>query len=92
MDGSFNEALLELENEPFSTDDDKTYTKSLVAKYPEAWLGNLPWGIDLQAHYYEADSFIPLGGEVNVLNEPLPDPSGVTEEWGFTEPSHSNGS
>jgi hypothetical protein len=83
-DGNFNEALLFLEDEPFDTIDGDTSTWSIVGYYPEDWLGELPWGIDLSFHLYEADSIQPVGGEVNILNEPLASPSGVTNEWGTT--------
>lgn len=83
-DGNFNTALLMLEDEPFALDKGDTETWSVVAKYPENWLGDLPFGMDLQGHYYEAESFQPASGQVNILNEPLTSPFGTTEEWGAT--------
>ena len=83
-DGNFNPALLFLEDTPFATDKDATITWSAVGRYPEKWLGDLPWGIDLQAHYYEAESFQPAGGQVNILNQPLANPNGTTKEYGVT--------
>ena len=85
-DGNFNEALLVLEDEPIRMIEDETTTWNIVGHYPENWLGDLPWGMDLSAHYYEADSFEPVGNdvEVNVYNEPLPNQTGVTREWGLT--------
>ncbi len=82
-DGDFNRDLLKLQDVPL-VDDDDTTTWSVVARYPEAWLGELPWGLDLLAHYYEGESFVPAGSDVNVLNQRLGSPSGSTEEYGFT--------
>ena len=84
VDGTFNEGLLQLEDMPASFADDDTVTWSVVGRYPEVWLGDLPWGMDLTAHYYEAESFEPGGISNNVLNQPLPSPFGTTEEYGFT--------
>ncbi len=82
--GNFNEAqLLRLQDEPLAVDDDTT-TWHIVARYPEGLLGELPWGMDLYGHYYEGESFIPASGDVNLLNERLPNITGVTEEYGFT--------
>ncbi|MCB1122344.1 MAG: hypothetical protein KJT03_12400, partial [Verrucomicrobiae bacterium] len=84
VDGSFNTALLELEDDPASIDEDDTTTWSIVGKYPEDLLGDLPWGMDITAHYYEAESFQPAGISSNVLNQPLASPFGSTEEYGAT--------
>jgi len=84
IDGSFNMALLQLEPEPATVDKDDTTTWSVVAKYPEVLLGDLPFGMDLYGHYYEAESFVPAGISNNILNQPLASPFGTTEEYGFT--------
>ena len=84
QDGNFNEALLNLEDTPFATDKDQTTTWSVVGRYPEKWLGDLPFGANLQGHYYEAESFQPASGQVDILNRPLPSPLGTTKEWGAT--------
>ncbi|MCB1124157.1 MAG: hypothetical protein KJT03_21580, partial [Verrucomicrobiae bacterium] len=84
VDGSFNMDLLQLEDTPASIDEDDTTTWSVVAKYPEVLLGDLPWGMDITAHYYEAESFQPAGISNNVLNQPLASPFGSTEEYGAT--------
>lgn len=83
-DGNFNPALQQLEATPFATDKDDTTTWSIVGHYPENWLGELPWDLNLSAHYYEAESFQPAGGQVNILNQPLASPLGTTEEWGIS--------
>lgn len=83
VDGSYNTDLLYFPDAPDSINTGDTSTKSLVVKFPEKYLFDLPFGMDLQAHYYEADSFQPAGVSVNILNQPLPPPLGVTEEKGF---------
>ncbi|MDA0349613.1 MAG: hypothetical protein O3C20_19655 [Verrucomicrobia bacterium] len=82
-DGTFNMALLELEPEPATIDKDETTTWSVVGKFPEMFF-ELPFGADLYGHYYEAESFVPAGISNNILNQPLPNILGVTEEYGFT--------
>ncbi|MCB1122486.1 MAG: hypothetical protein KJT03_13115, partial [Verrucomicrobiae bacterium] len=83
IDGSFNLALLELEDEPATIDEDDTTTWSVVGRFPEMWF-ELPFGMDLYGHYYEAESFVPAGISNNILNQPLPNIYGTTEEYGFT--------
>lgn len=83
-DGNFNEALLFLEDNPFDSVEGDTSTWSIVGYYPEEWFGELPAGVDLSAHLYQADSIQPIGGQVNILNEPLASPFGDTREWGVT--------
>jgi len=83
-DGNFNMELLKLEPEPASTAKDDTTTWSVVGKYPEVLLGDLPFGMNVYGHYYEAESFVPSGISNNILNQPLASPFGETEEYGFT--------
>ena len=83
LDGTYNADLLYFRDTPDSINAGDTSTKSLVVKFPEEYLFELPWGMDLQAHWYEADSFQPAGVSVNLLNQPLPPPLGTTEEKGF---------
>lgn len=83
-EGDINPELLRLDPEPSSITDDDTLTKSLVGYFPEKYLFELPFGIDLSAHYYEAESFNPSGTANNILNQPLADPTGETQEHGFT--------
>ncbi|MBN12269.1 MAG: hypothetical protein CMI17_04600 [Opitutaceae bacterium] len=83
VDGTYNTDLLYFPMVPDSINSGDTSTKSLVVKFPEEYLFELPFGMDLQAHYYEADSFQPAGVSVNILNQPLPPPLGVTEEKGI---------
>ncbi len=73
-----------LEDTPIGNVDVDTSTWSIAGHYPEEWLGELPSGMDLSFHLYKADSVVPSGGEVNIYNESLDNPSGITEEWGTT--------
>ncbi len=82
VDGTFNADLHQIDPDSLVFNTGSTSTKSLVVKFPEEYLFELPFGMDLQAHYYEADSFQPAGLSKNVIGEPLASPLGVTEEKG----------
>ncbi|MFL3656781.1 MAG: TonB-dependent receptor plug domain-containing protein [Opitutales bacterium] len=82
-DGTYNKDLMYFEDAPNTVNSGDTSTKSLVVKFPEDLLFELPFGMDLQAHWYEADSFQPAGVSVNLLNQPLASPLGTTEEQGI---------
>ena len=84
VDGNFNEGLIQLEDTPAGNVTQDTATWSVVARLPEGLIGELPWGMDITAHYYEAESFEPPGLFVDVLNNRLPSPLGTTEEYGLT--------
>ncbi len=84
VDGTFNEGLLRFLPDPASVDEDSTTTWSIVARFPEDLLFELPLGMDLRAHYYEAESFEPAGLSNNVLGQPLQSPFGETKEYGVT--------
>ena len=83
VDGTYNADLLYFNATPDSINSGDTSTKSLVVKFPEEYLFELPFGMDLQAHYYEADSFQPAGVSVNLLNQPLPPPLGSPRRKDF---------
>ena len=83
-EGEFNPDLVFLESSPASMAEQSTFTWSLVGYFPEDLLFELPFGADLSAHYYEAESFQPAGISNNILNQPLASPTGTTKEYGFT--------
>lgn len=63
----------------------ETKTTSVVVKYPEAWLGDLPFGMDLRLHYFDSETFQPLGGiSRDFWGNTLANPNGVSEEYGFS--------
>jgi len=62
----------------------KSLSWSVVAKFPEDLLFELPFNSDLNVFYNYSDSFDPTSGRrVNVLGEVLDPPQGETEEYGF---------
>lgn len=65
-----------------------TQTWSLVARYPEGLLGNLPF--DLRAHWSQSENFNPVGVRSNILGGPIFEPTGSTEEYGFTISTDDN--
>ena len=83
LDGTYNTDLLYFNDAPNTVNSGDTSTKSLVVKFPEELLFELPFGMDLQAHFYEADSFQPAGVSVNLLKQPLASPLGTTKESGI---------
>jgi hypothetical protein len=82
--GAFNTAIHRLRSTPSFEDSDKTYTKSFVLKFPEKYLFNLPFNSDFRVHYFESDTFQPVGLGRNLNNEILDNPTGKTEEYGFS--------
>ncbi|MBX7121480.1 MAG: TonB-dependent receptor plug domain-containing protein [Opitutaceae bacterium] len=81
--GAFDPATLVLQDTPSSSQKGRTRTKSVVARFPEKYLFELPFGADLRVHYFESQTFEPAGIARNLYNEILPNPSGVTKEHGF---------
>lgn len=56
---------------------------SVVARYPEALLGDLPFGVDLSVFYSESENFLPAGLARNIYQDYLGQPSGETTEYGI---------
>ena len=65
-----------------------TQSWSVVGRLPEKWLGDLPFNI--QAHWATAENFNPIGLRSNALGATIGQPSGETEEYGFTISSNDN--
>ena len=57
---------------------------SFVGHSPDFINEWLPFDMDLSAHYTSADNFQVSQAATNMIGEPLPFPSGETEEYGFT--------
>jgi hypothetical protein len=72
---------LEFPSSPDNSVKNDVFTWGVVGHLPENWR---PLGIGLSAHYGESENFVPSPGRITVLNEPLPSPSGVTTEYGFS--------
>lgn len=60
-----------------------TTTWSVVGRYPETILGELPFGMDFQVHYSEAENFNPIGLRNNARGVATGQPTGSTKEYGF---------
>ncbi len=61
-----------------------TRSLSFVGFFPEEHLFELPFGMDLSAHYYEGNTFDPVGFRQNIKGEAVSNPNGTTEEYGFS--------
>ena len=83
-DGTFNPAAALLSEQPVFVETGETITWSIVGRFPEKWLGELPWGSDFQLHYNKSENFNPIGLRNDTLGRPIPQPTGETEEYGFT--------
>ena len=84
FDGTINNDIIRLQDDPSSDVEDETLTTSIVGFFPEKYLFELPFGMDLSFHYYEAESFQPEGFAQNIIGEPISAPTGETTEYGFT--------
>lgn len=60
-----------------------TTTWSVIGRYPEAILGNLPGDMDLQFHYAESENFNPIEPRGSVDGGFWGQPTGTTEEYGL---------
>lgn len=78
----WNPDFTRLSSTPSLEESGDTTTWSVVTRYPENILGNLPAGIDLQLHYAESENFNPVGLRNNALAQPIGQPTGTTEEYG----------
>jgi outer membrane receptor protein involved in Fe transport len=67
---------------PASQQSQESWTKSVVLRYPENWLGELPLGGDLRAYWNQSENFNPVGQRRNIYNEEVGSPSAETEEFG----------
>ncbi|MCZ6672878.1 MAG: hypothetical protein O7C75_08060 [Verrucomicrobia bacterium] len=77
----YNPAFTKLSSTPALVESGDTQTWSVVARIPEFLLGDLPF--NLQAHWSTSENFNPIGLRNSVLGEPIGQPTGSTEEYGF---------
>jgi outer membrane receptor protein involved in Fe transport len=82
-DGRWNPNFTQLSSTPMLVESGDTTAWSVVARYPENILGNLPKGMDLQAHYAKSENFNPIGLRNNALGQPIGQPTGTTKEYGL---------
>ncbi len=81
--GVWNPDFTRLSTTPSLVESGDTTTWSIVARFPEDVLGELPGGMDIQAHYAESENFNPVGLRNNALGQSIGQPGGTTEEYGF---------
>jgi outer membrane receptor protein involved in Fe transport len=81
--GVWNPDFTRLSTTPSLEETGDTTTWSIVGRYPENVLGELPAGMDIQAHYAESENFNPVGLRNNALGQSIGQPGGTTEEYGF---------
>ncbi len=81
--GLWNQDFTRLSNTPSLEESGQTVTWSIVARYPERWLGELPAGMDFQIQYAESENFNPIGLRSNALGQAVEQPTGTTKEYGF---------
>ena len=74
----------ELELLPASTQEKDSWTYSVVLKFPEEYLCELPFDSDLRFHWNSSENFDPVGQRRNVYNEEVGSPEAETEEFGFS--------
>jgi hypothetical protein len=70
--------------QPASTQEEDSLTYSIVAKFPEDLLFDLPLESELRFFWNSSENFDPVGQRRNVYNEEVGSPKGETEEYGFS--------
>ncbi len=83
-DGSYDPDFARLSDTPSLEESGETVTWSVVGRFPEDLLFELPAGMDLQAQYAESENFNPIGLRNNALGVAIGQPTGTTKEYGFT--------
>ncbi len=84
----YNPAFTRLSPNPTVEEKGTTQSWSVIGRLPENWLGDLPFNI--QAHWASAENFNPIGLRSNALGTPIGQPTGETEEYGFTISTDDN--
>jgi len=87
-EGAYNPDFTKLSSTPALSETGDTQTWSVIARYPEQWLGELPF--DIQAHWAASENFNPIGLRNNALGSAIGQPTGSTEEYGFQISSKDN--
>ncbi|MDA0350264.1 MAG: TonB-dependent receptor plug domain-containing protein [Verrucomicrobia bacterium] len=81
--GHHDPNFTKLSSTPSLVETGDTTTWSVIGRYPEKFMGELPFGMDLQVHYAESENFNPIGLRNNALGQPIGQPTGSTKEYGF---------
>ena len=82
-DLTWNPEFTRLSTTPSLDETGDTETWSVIGRYPEALLGDLPGRMSLQAHYAESENFNPIGARNTPLGDPIGQPTGTTKEYGI---------
>ncbi len=82
-DGSFDPTFARLSETPSQDESGDTVTWSVVGRFPEDLLFELPEGMELQAQYAASENFNPIGLRNNALGVSIGQPTGTTKEYGF---------
>lgn len=59
-----------------------SWTKSIVAVFPEDYLFELPLDMDLRLFWNQSENFTPVGARRDIYNNDIGPPRGETEEFG----------
>ncbi|WED64395.1 TonB-dependent receptor plug domain-containing protein [Synoicihabitans lomoniglobus] len=81
LNGAVDFSDYELAAEPNNTVDGVSRSWSIVAHLDDLVGGRLPLGVSI--YYNKSDNFQPAAGRVDVYGNPLPAPSGKTEDMGI---------
>ena len=73
-----------LNSDPIGVAEKETWTYSAVLHVPKSISQILGEGTDLSLHYSESENFEPAAARFNAMGRPLPSPTGVTDDIGFT--------
>src|SRR5204863_4647628 len=88
--GIWNPAFTRLSADPALAESGRSLTWSVVGRFPEKMLFQLPGDSDLQAHYAQSENFNPIGLRNSVLGRPIGQPTGTTKEYGVLVSSLGN--
>ncbi|MSU73098.1 MAG: TonB-dependent receptor [Opitutus sp.] len=88
--GIWNPAFTRLSAKPALAESGRSLTWSVVGRFPEKLLFQLPGDSDLQAHYAQSENFNPIGLRNSVLAQPIGQPTGTTREYGVLVSSLGN--
>jgi hypothetical protein len=80
--GAYNLDQMRLMDTP-DIEGGNSFSYSVVARFPEAYLFELPFESDLSVFVNYSESFNPVGRRVDVMGNVLAAPKGETEEFGF---------
>lgn len=72
----------QLNSKPNLNEDSRNFTWSVVGRYPQEILPDLPFGTEVSAYYNESGNFNPVNVRSNLRGEVIAAPNGTTKEYG----------